>query len=1194
MRQNKKIFVTAFCLILSYLIIVLPVAAAPAAGDKNVSADVPKNWLAQVQQDIVAREYHISPATHHDPAIGRVLQASNRRQNLRTWFTSSGVMVQRRISENTPWTFKLVPEAAGVTGNMRKLKFDKPQAAGNRVTYSGKYMDQWFENQPEGLEQGFTIPKPLGDGELLITLNVEGSFKPTLKNTTTINLATPKGAMNLEYGNLQVVDAGKQTLPSRFSLAGSKLTIHIDTCGAAYPLTVDPLLCSVAWQAEGDQADAHFGFSVSTAGDVNNDGYDDVIIGAPDFDNGEYNEGAAFVYLGSVAGLSDTPSWQAEGDQADAHFGFSVSTAGDVNNDGYDDVIIGAWAYGNGEIDEGAAFVYLGSVAGLAATPLWQAEGDQADAHFGFSVSTAGDVNNDGYDDVIIGAPDFDFGEYNEGAAFVYLGSVAGLATSPSWQAEGGQAYAHFGCSVSTAGDVNNDGYDDVIIGVESFDNGEYDEGAAFVYLGSVAGLSATPSWQAEGNQEYAHFGDSVSTAGDVNNDGYDDVIIGVPDFDNGEIDEGAAFVYLGSVAGLAATPSWQAEGDQADAYFGFSVSTAGDVNNDGYDDVIIGAPDFDNGEIDEGAAFVYLGSVAGLAATPSWQAEGDQANAHFGFSVSTAGDVNNDGYDDVIIGAWAYGNGESGEGAAFVYLGSADTLWRAEGDQVAAWFGYSVSFAGDVNNDGYDDVIVGAPGYSNGELEEGAAFVYLGSVAGLQCLVSWQAEGDQAHASFGKSVSTAGDINNDGYDDVIVGAYRYDNGGQTDAGMVYVYLGSADGLSSIPWTWSPNQAYAYFGCSVSTAGDINNDGYDDVIVGAQYYDNGETDEGAAFIFPGTPTGLNSNFLWTLESNNAGALFGRSVSSAGDVNNDGFSDVIIGAPWYSNVENHEGALFVWHGSASGPAGLPLVLESNQADAEFGFFVSSAGDVNNDGYNDVIVGAPYYDNGQTDEGMAFLYAGGAGGLWFLPVWQWESNQEYANFGFSVSTAGDVNNDGYDDVIVGAQHFDNIEVNEGVVGVFLGSADGLGTFPAWWAEGDQVDAYFGYSVSLAGDVNNDGYDDVIVGALYYDNGEANEGAAFVYYGATAFPILYVSSNGQCGFHSPCYSSLGEAYLRSVSGQEIWATAESYSENLVFDKPVTIVLSGGWDSDFNGNASGQTSIIGTLTIAAGIVTVSNIVIE
>ncbi len=547
-----------------------------------------------------------------------------------------------------------------------------------------------------------------------------------------------------------------------------------------------------------------------------------------------------------------------------------------------------------------------------------------------------------------------------------------------------------------------------------------------------------------------------------------------------------------------------------------------------------------------------------------------------------------------MIIGAWAYGNGESGEGAAFVYLGSADTLWRAEGDQVAAWFGYSVSFAGDVNNDGYDDVIVGAPGYSNGELEEGAAFVYLGSVAGLQCLVSWQAEGDQAHASFGKSVSTAGDINNDGYDDVIVGAYRYDNGGQTDAGMVYVYLGSADGLSSIPWTWSPNQAYAYFGCSVSTAGDINNDGYDDVIVGAQYYDNGETDEGAAFIFPGTPTGLNSNFLWTLESNNAGALFGRSVSSAGDVNNDGFSDVIIGAPWYSNVENHEGALFVWHGSASGPAGLPLVLESNQADAEFGFFVSSAGDVNNDGYNDVIVGAPYYDNGQTDEGMAFLYAGGAGGLWFLPVWQWESNQEYANFGFSVSTAGDVNNDGYDDVIVGAQHFDNIEVNEGVVGVFLGSADGLGTFPAWWAEGDQVDAYFGYSVSLAGDVNNDGYDDVIVGALYYDNGEANEGAAFVYYGATAFPILYVSSNGQCGFHSPCYSSLGEAYLRSVSGQEIWATAESYSENLVFDKPVTIVLSGGWDSDFNGNASGQTSIIGTLTIAAGIVTVSNIVIE
>src|SRR6185436_18950919 len=118
-------------------------------------------------------------------------------------------------------------------------------------------------------------------------------------------------------------------------------------------------------------------------------------------------------------------------------------------------------------------------------------------------------------------------------------------------------------------------------------------------------------------------------TAGDVNGDGYADVIVGASLYDNGQTDEGKAFVYLGSAAGLASTPAWSAESDQAFAHFGVSVGTAGDVNGDGYADVIVGADMYDNGQTNEGRAYVYLGSASGLSLTAAWTAESDQASAN-------------------------------------------------------------------------------------------------------------------------------------------------------------------------------------------------------------------------------------------------------------------------------------------------------------------------------------------------------------------------------------------------------------------------------------------------------------------------------------------------------------------------------------------------------------------------------------
>jgi hypothetical protein len=371
--------------------------------------------------------------------------------------------------------------------------------------------------------------------------------------------------------------------------------------------------------------------------------------------------------------LSTTPNWTAEPDQSYAYFGYSVAGAGDVNGDGFDDVIVGADSYSNGQIQEGRAFAYYGSAAGLSTTPNWTAESNQTFAFFGYSVAGAGDVNGDGFDEVIVGASSYDNGQSNEGRAFAYYGSATELRAAPDWTAESDQELASFGYSVAGAGDVNGDGYGEVIVGASSYDNAQTNEGRAFAYHGSAAGLSTSPNWTAEPDQASAQFGNSVAGAGDVNGDGHDDVIVGAWTHDNGQTDEGRAFAYLGSAVGLSTAPNWTAEANQSSAYFGVSVAGAGDVNGDGFDEVIVGAWLYDHGQTDEGRASVFCGSAPGLKVSSCRRGESNQASAYFGVSVAGAGDVNGDRYDDRIVGVSNYDHGQSDEGAAVARYGGPD-----------------------------------------------------------------------------------------------------------------------------------------------------------------------------------------------------------------------------------------------------------------------------------------------------------------------------------------------------------------------------------------------------------------------------------------------------------------------------------------------------------------------------------------
>ncbi|MDH3785680.1 MAG: FG-GAP-like repeat-containing protein, partial [Acidobacteriota bacterium] len=345
---------------------------------------------------------------------------------------------------------------------------------------------------------------------------------------------------------------------------------------------------------------------------------------------------------------------------------------------------------------QGLVRVYSGATSFPASTPAWSRNGPTGLASYGVGVA-GGDFNGDGFDDLVFSSgSDIDSHEI-----LVYQGSSSGLSSVANWEWEViSPALIGFGPSISNAGDVNGDGFDDLIAGSSWFQNGEAGEGAAFVFHGSAAGLSLAPDWTREGNQVNVHLGEQVLGVGDVDADGFDDVLIRLFDSTLG--------LFHGSVMGLAATPSRLL--DFAGLGFLQRIDAAGDVNNDGYADIIVGDQSFTDGQSGEGRALLYLGSASGLAATAAWSIESDTEQAKFGSTVGGVGDVNDDGYDDVLVGALHYPDTLS-PGRVWLYLGSPAGLetvpYRtAELPSVD----YRIDAAGDVNGDGFGDMLVSMP----------------------------------------------------------------------------------------------------------------------------------------------------------------------------------------------------------------------------------------------------------------------------------------------------------------------------------------------------------------------------------------------------------------------------------------------------------------------------------------------------
>jgi hypothetical protein len=313
---------------------------------------------------------------------------------------------------------------------------------------------------------------------------------------------------------------------------------------------------------------------VAAAGDVNGDGFADVLVGAPRFDNGQLDEGRAFMYAGSGAGLATTPLWTAESNQAGSLFGSAVASAGDVNRNGFTDVLVGAPAFTNGETAEGRAFLYLSSAGGPATTPVWTGESHQANAGFGGAVSTAGDMNGDGFSDFAVGAKDYVLQASPRGRVYVFLGTATGIPPTPTIL-DGNSINGHFGQALNPAGDLNQDGYSDLIAGADVYfyqnfappqggAEGGGENCGAVVFNGSASGIELSPAWAEGIDLSASRFGASVSGAGDVDGDGFADVVIGEPGFDNAQTDQGRIWSYGNASDGLPRIPRMAQADDSA------------------------------------------------------------------------------------------------------------------------------------------------------------------------------------------------------------------------------------------------------------------------------------------------------------------------------------------------------------------------------------------------------------------------------------------------------------------------------------------------------------------------------------------------------------------------------------------------------------------------------------------------------
>ena len=462
------------------------------------------------------------------------------------------------------------------------------------------------------------------------------------------------------------------------------------------------------------------------------------------------------------------------------------------------------------------------------------------------------------------------------------------------------------------------------------------------------------------------------------------------------------------------------------------NVGWAGDINGDGINDIVIGATEADpNGLAEAGETYVVFGTrnfgdtlnLADLNGTNGFVINGKGVSHRSGLVATGAGDFNGDGTDDLLIGAQGAGPNDNAAGETYLIFGKAtfsDTLNLSDlngtngilisGIDENDRAGISASGAGDFNDDGFDDIVIGTFSTNiNNDGHVGTSYVVFGAnslsdslnLADLNGTNGFKIRGIDSYDYAGGAVSGAGDVNGDGLDDIILSGYYGDPNGNSNAGESYVVFGTkmvsdSMNLADLDGT----NGFVINGIDVddesstvvSRAGDVNDDGFDDIILSAPYGDpNGNTDAGECYVVFGANTFADSLNLSNLNGTNGFVINGinagdnlDAVSRAGDLNGDGIDDILLGAPYADPNGNMDaGQSYVVFGNKTFAASLNLSdldgtngFTINGADAgDYSGIVSDLGDVNGDGVDDMIIGATYGDpNGSSDAGESYVIFG----------------------------------------------------------------------------------------------------------------------------------------------------------------------------------------------------------------------------